>query len=226
MALNDEAVSKQIEHMIAFIKNESQEKVEEIYAKADEEFQIEKGRLVNQQRVKIIDFFTKKEKQLEQQKRLQQSKFINAGRLEVLKNREAHIKSVFETAQAQLANLSQDQSSYRDMLEKLLIQASFQLLEPNALIICRENDQQIIEGLLDKVKLAYADATKTEIDLKIHPKKSLPSSSAGGIDLCNAKESIIISNTLDARLKLISQQKLPEIRESLFGANPNRKFRD
>ena len=48
---------------------------------ADEEFQIEKGRLVNQQRVKIIDFFTKKEKQLEQQKRLQQSKFINAGRL-------------------------------------------------------------------------------------------------------------------------------------------------
>ena len=33
MALNDEAVSKQIEHMIAFIKNESQEKVEEIYAK-------------------------------------------------------------------------------------------------------------------------------------------------------------------------------------------------
>ena len=64
---------------------------------------------------------------------------------EVLKNREAHIKSVFETAQAQLANLSQDQSSYRDMLEKLLIQASFQLLEPNALIICRENDQQIIE---------------------------------------------------------------------------------
>ena len=33
MALSDEAVSKQIEHMIAFIKNESQEKVEEIYAK-------------------------------------------------------------------------------------------------------------------------------------------------------------------------------------------------
>ena len=48
---------------------------------ADEEFQIEKGRLVNQQRVKIIDFYTKKEKQLEQQKRLQQSQFINNGRL-------------------------------------------------------------------------------------------------------------------------------------------------
>ena len=33
MALSDAQVSKQIEHMIAFIQNESQEKVEEIYAK-------------------------------------------------------------------------------------------------------------------------------------------------------------------------------------------------
>merc|ERR1711970_1687637 len=89
MALSDAQVSKQIEHMIAFIQNESQEKVDEIHAKADEEFQIEKGRLVNQQRVKIIDHYTRKEKQLEQQKRLQQSKFINDGRLKVLKARES-----------------------------------------------------------------------------------------------------------------------------------------
>jgi len=81
MTLSDDDVNRQIDHMIAFIKNESQEKIEEIYAKADEEFQIEKGRLVNQQRIKIIDFYEKKEKTLEQQKRLQQSKFINVGRL-------------------------------------------------------------------------------------------------------------------------------------------------
>ena len=35
MALSDAQVSKQIEHMIAFIQNESQEKVEEIYAKVN-----------------------------------------------------------------------------------------------------------------------------------------------------------------------------------------------
>ena len=32
---------------------------------------LKKSRLVNQQRVKIIDFYTKKKKQLEQQKRLE-----------------------------------------------------------------------------------------------------------------------------------------------------------
>ena len=44
MALSDAQVSKQIEHMIAFIQNESQEKVEEIYAKVS--FSSNPGRLV------------------------------------------------------------------------------------------------------------------------------------------------------------------------------------
>merc|ERR1712156_942379 len=108
MALSDAQVSKQIEQMISFIQKESEEKIEEIETKADEEFQIEKGRLVNQQRVKIIDFYTKKEKQLEQQKRLQQSKFINEGRLKILKSREEHINNVNEKAKNQLAQLSQN----------------------------------------------------------------------------------------------------------------------
>ena len=36
MALSDQQVSKQIEHMIQFIKNESAEKVDEIHAKVCE----------------------------------------------------------------------------------------------------------------------------------------------------------------------------------------------
>jgi len=226
MALSDEAVSKQIEHMIAFIKNESQEKVEEIYAKADEEFQIEKGRLVNQQRVKIIDHYTRKEKQLEQQKRLQQSKFINDGRLKVLKARESHISAVSQTSQGQLSKISQNAALYEDMLQKLMVQATFQLLESNAFVICRQSDAKVIENLLVNVQNAYKDATAKDLNIKLHPNKSLPATSAGGIDLCNANESITISNTLEARLALITRQKLPEIREQLFGTNPNRKFRD
>lgn len=56
--------------MIAFIVQEAEEKAEEIDAKAEEEFQIEKGRLVQQQRLKIIEYYSKKEKQLEQQRRM------------------------------------------------------------------------------------------------------------------------------------------------------------
>ena len=54
----------QIKHMMAFIEQEANEKAEEIDAKAEEEFNIEKGRLVQQQRLKIMEHFERKEKQV------------------------------------------------------------------------------------------------------------------------------------------------------------------
>lgn len=56
--------------MMAFIEQEANEKAEEIDAKAEEEFNIEKGRLVQQQRLKIMEYFEKKEKQVELQKKM------------------------------------------------------------------------------------------------------------------------------------------------------------
>lgn len=62
--------SIQIKHMMAFIEQEANEKAEEIDAKAEEEFNIEKGRLVQQQRLKIMEYYEKKEKQVELQKKM------------------------------------------------------------------------------------------------------------------------------------------------------------
>ena len=56
--------SPQIKHMMAFIEQEANEKAEEIDAKAEEEFNIEKGRLVQTQRLKIMEHYDKKEKQV------------------------------------------------------------------------------------------------------------------------------------------------------------------
>ncbi len=70
MALSDADVSKQIKHMMAFIEQEANEKAEEIDAKAEEEFNIEKGRLVQQQRLKIMEYYERKEKQVELQKKM------------------------------------------------------------------------------------------------------------------------------------------------------------
>lgn len=82
--------------MMAFIEQEANEKVEEIDAKvteallpvslvfchsdhwfnessltqAEEEFNIEKGRLVQTQRLKIMEYYEKKEKQIEQHKKM------------------------------------------------------------------------------------------------------------------------------------------------------------
>ncbi len=35
-----------------------------------------------------------------------------------------------------------------------------------------------------------------------------------------------MDNTLEARLNMVAQKMLPQIRSALFGPNPNRKFND
>lgn len=56
--------------MKSFIEREAKEKVEEILAKAEEEFNIEKARLVQQEKLKIMAYFERKEKQVEMQRKM------------------------------------------------------------------------------------------------------------------------------------------------------------
>jgi len=44
--MNEEAVRKQLNNMVAFIRKEAEEKANEIAVEADEEFTLEKNRLV------------------------------------------------------------------------------------------------------------------------------------------------------------------------------------
>ena len=50
--------------------------------------------------------------------------------------------------------------------------------------------------------------------------------SAGGVELLARQGKIKVDNTLEARLNMVAQAKLPQIRNALFGVNPNRKFQD
>lgn len=68
--MNQEQVRKQIENMKAFIMKEAQEKRDEILAKADEEFSMEKARLLQAERMKIAKDYERKEKQLETNKKM------------------------------------------------------------------------------------------------------------------------------------------------------------
>uniref|UniRef100_A0A8D1GI37 V-type proton ATPase subunit E 1 n=2 Tax=Sus scrofa TaxID=9823 RepID=A0A8D1GI37_PIG len=83
--LSNAHVQKQIKHMMAFIEQEANEKAEEIDVKAEEEFNIEKSRLVQTQRLEIMEYYEKKEKQIEQQKEIQMSNLMNQARLKVLR---------------------------------------------------------------------------------------------------------------------------------------------
>jgi len=226
MALSDADVQKQIKHMMAFIEQEANEKAEEIDAKAEEEFNIEKGRLVQEQRLKIMEFYEKKEKQVELQRRIQNSHMQNQARLRVLKAREEHIKNVLEEARHKLLEVTKDQNMYQKVLQKLIAQGLFQLLEKEVIVRCRQQDLKLVQNCMTGAHDEYKQATGREVTFKLDPDNFLASDTCGGIEMSSNRGKTKVTNTLESRLDLISQQLLPAIRVALFGRNPNRKFND
>lgn len=227
MALSDADVQKQIKHMMAFIDQEANEKAEEIDAKAEEEFNIEKGRLVQQQRVKIMEYYERKEKQIELQKKIQNSNLLNAARLRVLKAREDHIKGLLEESALKLGTVTSDPARYKKLLEGLVTQSLYQMLEENVTLRCRQQDAAMIKNeVLPNCIKEYKNATKKDVKVKMDTDSYFGPEVSGGVELVARAGKIRVTNTLESRLAMMAQQMLPEMRMMLFGANPNRKFLD
>ncbi|BFF89826.1 V-type proton ATPase subunit E [Drosophila madeirensis] len=226
MALSDADVQKQIKHMMAFIEQEANEKAEEIDAKAEEEFNIEKGRLVQQQRLKIMEYYEKKEKQVELQKKIQSSNMLNQARLKVLKVREDHVSNVLDDARKRLGEVTKNEGEYKAVVTKLIVQGLFQVMEPKVTLRCRQVDVSLVRDILPQAVEQYKVQMKQNVDLIIDETNFLSADTCGGVELLALNGRIKVPNTLESRLELISQQLVPEIRNALFGRNVNRKFTD
>ncbi|CAI4223770.1 unnamed protein product [Auanema sp. JU1783] len=226
MGISDTDVQKQLRHMMAFIEQEANEKAEEIEAKSEEEFNIEKGRLVQHQRQKIMEMYEKKEKQVELTRKIQASNSYNAGRLKCLKAREEHLENVLSEAKSNLSKISGDAQRYPSILKGLIYQALLQLLEKDVTLTCREKDLSLVEQLLPDCLNALEKEWGQKSKVTVNTKHFLPSNAAGGIELSAKGGKIMVSSTLESRLDLIARQIIPQVRTALFGPNPNRQYFD
>lgn len=226
MALSDADVQKQIKHMMAFIEQEANEKAEEIDAKAEEEFNIEKGRLVQQQRLKIMEYYEKKEKQVELQKKIQSSNMLNQARLKVLKIREDHVANVLEDVRHRLGEVTKNQAEYKVVLQKLILQALYQTMEKNVILRCRQVDVGLVNEVIPAAIDLYKEGMQKDCVISVDTDNYLTPETCGGVELIALNGRVKVPNTLESRLELISQQLVPEIRNALFGRNVNRKFAD
>merc|ERR1712173_290574 len=102
----------QLKHMISFMRQEAQEKAEEIDVKAEEEFCIEKSRLVEQQRSKLEEYQNQQEKLIKTNWKVQSSNMLNQARLKVLKARDDHVGQVLDNAKTKLVTISKDGNKY------------------------------------------------------------------------------------------------------------------
>lgn len=220
--MNDADVQKQIRQMVAFIDQEANEKAAEIDAKAAEEFNIEKDNLVNQQKQKILQFYQKKEKQIELQRKIQNSNLQNQSRVAILKAREDLIQRLKDDAAKNLGTVSQDRDKYLELLTNLIAQCLYRLIEKEVFIKCREKDVQLVQKAIEGARALYQRDIKRDVKVTLLNNTFLPADIAGGIEAYVADGKIKVDNTLEARLDMLFVQMIPEIRVKLFGKNVNR----
>ncbi|KAK4744260.1 hypothetical protein SAY87_010572 [Trapa incisa] len=226
--MNDGDVSRQIQQMIQFIRQEAEEKANEISVSAEEEFNIEKMQIVDSEKKKIRQEYERKAKQVEVRKKIEYSMQLNASRLKYLQAQDDVVNSMKEAASKELLRVSSNKNSYKKLLKDLIVQSMLRLKEPAVLLRCREVDRKLVESILDKAKSDYAEKAKVPppsitLDEAVFlppPPKSADShepSCSGGVVLASKDGKIVCENTLDARLDVFFRHKLPEIRKRLLG---------
>ncbi|KAK3021884.1 hypothetical protein RJ639_047388 [Escallonia herrerae] len=201
--MNDADVSKQIQQMVKFIRQEAEEKANEISVSAEEEFNIEKLQLVEAEKKKIRQEYERKEKQVEVRKKIEYSMQLNASRLKVLQAQDDLVSSMKEAAS-------------KELLHSLL-----RLKEPAVLLRCRKDDLHLVNSALQSAKEEYAGKVNVHSPEIIVENIHLPPapshhdahglSCSGGVVLASRDGKIVFENTLDARLDVVFRKKLPEV---------------
>jgi len=159
----DTDANKRIRQMINFIKQEAQEKAEEIRVKADEEFQIEKGRILNPEKLKLNQEFDRKFKDLEIQRKIEFSTQINKARLEVLEKRGKLMQEIQQTAFQRLGDVKKDTKQYEELLRKLIIQGLIRIDEAQVKIQCLKEDLNLLQNIVVKAVNDYKAIWKKEV---------------------------------------------------------------
>ncbi|KAK4514229.1 uncharacterized protein ATC70_001818 [Mucor velutinosus] len=221
--LNDDEVFNEMKKMVAFIKQEALEKAREIKVKADEEFNIEKAKIVRQESLNIEAVFERKIKQAEVQKRIAQSNHINKARLRILQERQQVLDDLFQETDKLIHEISKDEDKYATLMEGLILQGAYALMEDDVVIKCREQDVDQVNSAKERAAEKYEETMKSKPNFEIS-EEYLPASSAGGVIMTGLNGKITVDNSLGARLDIAKEEMLPQIRVALFDHSPNRTF--
>ncbi|KAG0625518.1 hypothetical protein M758_2G061500 [Ceratodon purpureus] len=174
--MNDMEVSNQVQQMVQFIRQEAEEKANEISVSAEEEFNIEKLQIVEAEKKKIRQEFERKEKQVEVRRKIEYSTQLNASRLKLLQAQDDLVRKMKDAAEKQLRKVgSNDDEDYPKLLEALIIQGLLRLKESSTQLRCREQDLEAVQSVIESAKQAYAEKLNVDVpEVFVDDKHFLP----------------------------------------------------
>ncbi|KAI5301065.1 V-ATPase V1 sector subunit E [Ascosphaera atra] len=226
-ALSDDQVAGELRKMTAFIRQEALEKAREIELKADEEFAIEKSKLVREETAAIDSQYEKKFKQASMAQQIVTSTLANKTRIRVLSSRQELLDDLFDQARNKVAGAADSgKIKYEDVLKGLILEGLYTLDESKATVRARAKDMKKVRKAAQAAQKEFNEKAGKDVVVEIDEDEPLPAESAGGVIVIGGNGKIEINNTFEERLRLLETDALPAVREMLFGKNPNRKFTD
>lgn len=212
--------------MKAFIEKEAQEKAKEIRLKADEEYEIEKASIVRAETAAIDSAYEQKLKKAALAQQITKSTIGNKTRLRVLSENEKVLNDLFEEAEKGLVKLTANKGEYKPILEGLIEETLYALLEDEVTLKVREADVSLAKEAAETAAKKFEEKAKFLVKITVNESDFLNSGLAGGVIATNKSGKIEVDNTLEERLKILSEEALPGVRLELFGPSATRKFFD
>lgn len=169
-------VASELKKMTAFIRQEALEKAREIQIKADEEFAIEKSKLVRQETSSIDTQYEKKFKQAGMSQQITRSTVSNKTRLRLLGARQELLDELFEKARGKLGDYSQG-DDYKEVCKNLILEGLYALNENKIAIRARPADYDTVKAAIKNAEKEYKEKSKKDIKVEIDEKNPQPEDS-------------------------------------------------
>lgn len=166
-------VDNELRKMTAFIKQEAMEKAREIEIKANEEFEIEKSKLVRQETDAIDSQYEKKFKQATMSQQITRSTVANKTRLKVLGARQELLDGIFEEAQKKLPDGTKDKGKYQKVVKGLLLEGFYAFNESDLQVRARKKDYDVVKKAIDEAEKEYKKQVGKEVSATIDEENPL-----------------------------------------------------
>ena len=233
--MNDGEVERQISQMVSFIRQEAEEKAAEIDVAAEEEYNIEKLGMVEEEKRRLRKEFERRDKTLETKKAIAYSKRINTSRLLLLNARDRAIDSVRKEALRKLSSIANGQVERYNKLLGDLITEGVKILGDLAChgngfgVQCRREDVGACEQELHRALSECAQSIPGLKGRVLSDGPFLPSaptnedaigaravSCTGGIVVISGDGKVHVDQTFEERLAITLEDGQSVLRARLF----------
>ena len=164
-------VTTELRKMTAFIRQEATEKAREIEIKADEEFAIEKSKLVRQETSSIDTSFDKKFKQAGMSQQITRSTLSNKTRLKVLSARQELLDELFERARGRMGELKKDKGKYEEVCKGLILEGVYALNEGKVGVRAKKGDWEVVKKAVEGAKKEAKEKVGMDVEIVLDEKE-------------------------------------------------------